>query len=456
MEKYYQLFRKHWLNLFVFLYIFFVFYSTIVPFNFITGWDIFFHHLTRIDWIPLKGQHRLLARSDVIANIVFFMPLGVLLALRKILRYYQNFSVTDWIQIFLTGFTVSFVVEFLQLLTFDRHTSVTDLLTNTLGNVLGAFLMLIIYLRFHTQIKSMLYYLFAGKPEMSIAAIFLIFICISYSIPFTFQPALISVKTSYRILIENHMQWKNFWYALPVQIIVFGTFSFLLLLGVYRYFRRFFRASKIVIIIIAIAFIPVFLELFQLFIPIRNHALSDILSAEVGIFAGLGFFFFQRLVRFREKTGIGISYKIYNSAHIEFFQFLAIIYLLYLYSYFTFFDPLYASADNFHDLFITGSKKSFRILKSERLNLLIHFTKEVFTFLPAGFILSLLMQRIKRGWKIGIFVLIPLLILFLGVMVSVPFPFSYSFLILSLSATALGFWLGYISWKVYKYLMSIP
>ncbi|UCF65715.1 MAG: VanZ family protein [bacterium] len=406
--------------------------------------------------IPFKGQHRLLARSDVIANILFFMPLGILLALRKILRYYRNFTFADWTQIFLTGFTVSFVVEFLQLLTFDRHTSVTDLLTNTLGNILGALLMLIIYLRFHARIKSLLFYLFAGKPEMSIAAMFLIFICISYSIPFTFQPSLISVKTTFRILIENQIQWKNFWYALPVQLIVFGTFSFLLFLGVYRYFGQIFNSSKKYVLIVALSFIPIFLELFQLFIPIRNHALSDILAAEVGILTGLSFFLFQKYVRFGEKTGIEIPHKIYNRAHIEFFQFMAIIYLLSLYSYFTFFEPLYASADNFHDLFIAGGKKNFQILKYKRLNLLIHFTKEVFTFLPAGFILSLLMQGIKGGWKIGIFVLILLVTLFLALTILKPFPLSYPFLVLSFTATALGFWFGYISWEVYKYLMRVP
>ncbi|MCK4894066.1 MAG: VanZ family protein, partial [Calditrichia bacterium] len=153
MEKYYRLLREHWLNLLIISYIFFVVYSTIVPFNFITGFEIFSQRLSRIDWVPLKRNQGFIARSDVVANVLFFMPLGILLSLRKILKYYRNFSLMDWFQIFITGFSVSLIVEFLQLFTFDRHTSVTDLLTNTLGNLLGAFLMLAIYLKFHAEIK---------------------------------------------------------------------------------------------------------------------------------------------------------------------------------------------------------------------------------------------------------------------------------------------------------------
>jgi len=455
MEKYYQLFRKHWLDLLIILYIFFVLYSTIVPFNFITSWDIFFHRLTRIDWIPLKGQHRVLARSDVVANVIFFMPLGILLALRKILREYRNFSMKDWIQIFFMGFSVSFAVEFLQLFTLDRHTSVTDMMTNTLGNLLGAFLMLIVYLRFHTQIKSLLFFLFVKKPEMSIATIFLVFICVSYSIPFTFQPSIVSVKYSYRLFLENQMQWRNFWVILPVQIIIFGTFTFLLMLGLYRYFTQFYHSSKMYLLISALFVIPLFLELFQLFIPIRNHALSDIISAEVGILVGIMFFLFQKYVRFADKKGSEISHMDYNRAHLEFFQFLGIIYLFYFTFYFVYNKPLFASAGNFQDLFIPGIKKNFQILKSKRLNLLIHFTKEVFTLLPAGFILSLLMQRLKRGWKVGLFIVILAVILFLGVLRSTVFPLSFPFVFLSGAAIVAGLWLGYVSWEVYKYLMSI-
>ena len=454
MEKYYRLLREHWLNLLIISYIFFVVYSTIVPFNFITGFEIFSQRLSRIDWVPLKRNQGFIARSDVVANVLFFMPLGILLSLRKILKYYRNFSLMDWFQIFITGFSVSLIVEFLQLFTFDRHTSVTDLLTNTLGNLLGAFLMLAIYLKFHAEIKHLLYYLFVRKPEMSISGIFLIFIFISYSIPFTFQPALISIKESYLILLRSPVHFHTFVVYLPSNIIIFGSFSYLLLMGIFRYFVDFFNSRKIYLLILALLGLPFLLELFQLLIPIRNHALTDIIAAEIGVLSGLLFFHIQKMRRFRDQDLQTISHAEYLQAHAVFFQFLALIYVFFIFYYFSFTRPLFTSLNNFKVLFQPGIENNFSVLKLKRLNLLIHFTKEVFAFLPAGFILSLLIDELKNWWKMGGFIAILLTIFLIGILICSPFPFSIFFTFLSISATILGIWLGYIGYEIYKYLMN--
>jgi glycopeptide antibiotics resistance protein len=454
MEKYYRLLREHWLNLLTVTYIFFVVYSTIVPFNFITELDILFQRLSRSEWIPFERNKMQIARSDVIANILFFMPLGILLSLRKILKYYRNFSLKDWFQIFSIGFSVSLMVEFLQLFTFDRHSSLIDLLANTLGNWLGAVFMLAIYLKFHAEIKHLLYYLFVRKPEMSISGIFLIFIFISYSLPFTFQLDFISIKESYRILLNSSVHIQKVWVYLPSNVIVFGSLSYLLLLGIFRYFTRFFISQKIYLLIFALITLPFFLEIYQLLIPIRNHALTDIISAKIGVLTGLLFFYIQKMRRFNDKDPQMMNHFEYLQAHAVFFQFLALIYIFYIYYYFSFSKPLVASLNSYEVLFQPGIEYNFSMLKLRRLNLLIHFTKEVFAFLPAGFILSLLIAELKIWWKTGGFIAILLAVLLLGISIYSPIPMSVFFTVLSIVATILGLWFGYIGWGIYKYLMN--
>jgi glycopeptide antibiotics resistance protein len=454
MENYYRLLRKHWLNLLILSYIFFVVYSTIVPFNFITGFDIFIQRFSRIDWIPLQRNQGVIARSDVVANILFFIPLGILLALRKILKFYQNFTIIDWFQIFITGFTVSLLVEFLQLFTFDRHTSITDLITNSLGNLLGALLMLVIYLKFHVEIKNLLYYIFVRKPEMAISGFFLIFIFISYSIPFTFQPAFRSIRWSFYVLLDSSIRIRTLLLYLPFNIMIFGSFSYLLLIGVFRYFSQLFDSWKIYLLLLSLLGLPLILETYQLLIPIRNHAFTDIIAAEIGIITGMLFFYIQLRTNFRDQVHGNISHTDFQNAHAGFFQFLALVYLFYIFFYISFTKPLFASANNFGILFQPGIEYNFSVLKLKRLNLLIHFAKEVFAFLPAGFILSLLRDELQNWWKTGGFIAIILAIFIIGIIICSPFQSSFFFSLLSITATLLGIYLGYISYEIYKYLMN--
>jgi len=314
--------------------------------------------------------------------------------------------------------------------------------------------MLTIYLKFHTEIKNLLYSTFVRKPEMSISGIFLVFILISYSIPFTFQPALISIKQSYHILLKSRVDFLTLLIYLPSNIIIFGSFSYLLLMGIFRYFSNFYNSCKIYLLIVALLGLPLFLEIYQFLVPIRNHALTDVLTAEIGVLVGISFFSIQKIWRFRDQAPLSIRHEEYLHAHLVFFQFLAVVYIFYIFNYFSFYKPLFASVNNFSVLFQSGIEKKFSRLKLRRLNLLVHFTKEVFTFLPAGFILSLLIKEVKNGWKIGIFIAILLAILMVGIIVNSPFPFSVLFTLLSIGAMILGLWLGYIGWEIYKYLVN--
>lgn len=459
MEKYYLLFRKYWLDFFIYFYILFIIYTTIVPFNFIDSLSALQHNISRIDWIPFLGGYRMASRSDVIANVLFFLPLGILLALKKILTFYRSFSFTDWIRIFLSGFFISLLVELMQLFTYDRYTSVTDVVTNSIGTLLGAFSLLVIYLKFHNEIKRILFRLFAFKPEMTISAIFLGFILISFSVPFTFQPDLVSLSENFWILINKPFSISQYFAGLPASLILFGTFAYFLMNGIFRYLKRELSAVHVASIIGALIFLPVILEFYQLLIPIRNHSFSDILAAESGIWGGLIFFAGQTLTdqTFKQnKQNKQDEDRIFFRYYMTFFKFLIWVYIAYFVTYFIYEDTLRSFMETIRALFIRDGARQLALVKIRRMELLIHLAKEVFTFLPAGFVLSLSRFRLRQNFDKVLFISSLIILVLIGVYLVIVMKYSFnSYIFLHLLAMISGLAAGHFFRKIFIFIMNV-
>ncbi|MBN2367258.1 MAG: VanZ family protein [Calditrichaeota bacterium] len=458
MERYYQFLKKHWVDFFIYSYIFFIIYSTIVPFNFINSFPALERNIGRIDWIPFQKVSRLIARldrSDVLANVIFFIPLGIVLALKKILNYYRNFSLKDWLNILMTGLLISLMVEILQLFTYDRTTSVMDLTTNTLGTLLGAGAMLLLYLKFHRQIKTFLYFLFVSKPEMTISALFLAFIFLYYSAPFTYQPGLSTVKHSAYLLINSRPGLADFFNSLPVSIMMFTTFIYFLCHGIFRYFSRHFRRKDIIYLLIAVIILPVLLEIYQLLIPIRYHSINDILSAETGLFLGFIMFYYQFQWQNNEQE-MRKDHLFYFRKYLEFFKVLAFIYIIYIVIFLLNDNTILSFVESFRILFLSGGARNIAFIKASRLEFLIQIAKEVFTFLPAGFILSLFwfMWRQTINW---LYLVVGFVIIFFtGFYLVYLLKFSLDwYLIIHFMAVFTGFWAGGFFRKVYTFIMKV-
>ncbi len=455
MQKYYELLRKYWLDFFIYSYILFIIYSTIVPFNFIDSMDTLQKNLADADLMPFLSRNRMIPRSDVVANVLFFIPLGIFMALNKILTYYRRFSLKDWAEIFLTGFFTSLLVEMLQLFTYDRHTSVTDLLTNTLGTLLGAGFMMIIYLKFHDRIKSVLYFLFVPKPEMSFAAVFFSFIFLSYSVPFTFQPSLSTVKHTMNIFINNLFSPGEFLNALPVSILLFSTFGYFLLNGIFRYFDEKINRTILYLILSGLFLLPFLLELYQLLIPIRNHSVGDILAAECGLFLGLLIFMVQHRFGKNSKEKVG-NHEYYFFQYLKFFKILSWIYIFYIIIFFFRENTAASFVETFRNLFVQGGKQHMAMIRYKRLEFLIRFAKEVFTFLPAGFILSLFLLQLRRQFSWMYLVTGSFILLFIGFyMIFLMKTSTDWYLFIHLIAIITGLWMGDFFRKVFNYMLKI-
>lgn len=118
-------------------YSIFIVYATTIPFNVITSKAELHHNVSIISWRPFYNTdlHEYFSRGDLITNVLFFIPFGFfgLYSLQN--NKWPKASRVIFLSLLGTG--LSAIVEFLQMFTVDRNTSDTDLITNTLGTIVG-------------------------------------------------------------------------------------------------------------------------------------------------------------------------------------------------------------------------------------------------------------------------------------------------------------------------------
>ena len=120
-------------------YAIFIVYATTIPFNAIKSNAELSHNIRVISWRPFYNTdaHEYFSKGNLITNVLFFIPFGFFG-----LYSLQNNkwpAVPKVVFLSFLGTCLSAFVEFLQLFTIDRNTSDTDLITNTLGAILGIF-----------------------------------------------------------------------------------------------------------------------------------------------------------------------------------------------------------------------------------------------------------------------------------------------------------------------------
>jgi glycopeptide antibiotics resistance protein len=116
----------------LFLWVLFIVYATLLPFDFSASADMVQMRVHRIWSQPLKGG----SWADVQGNVLLFVPLGLLLATAAARRG-AGFIVVVFLCM-CTGALLSGSVEVLQLFAPSRTSSFIDLVTNSFGATVGA------------------------------------------------------------------------------------------------------------------------------------------------------------------------------------------------------------------------------------------------------------------------------------------------------------------------------
>jgi len=131
---------KTWLLLGI-LYVCYIIYGTLLPFNFTFSFEVLQSNLGRIEWLEQYGRPYLLTRNiDAIANIFFFIPLGLIIYNARFALGHQRKYLFNIFVATITGLILSLIIEFMQLLMTERKTSFIDIFMNTIGCFSGSIL----------------------------------------------------------------------------------------------------------------------------------------------------------------------------------------------------------------------------------------------------------------------------------------------------------------------------
>jgi VanZ family protein len=269
-------------------YVFFVVYATALPFDFSFDPDVLALKVNWINWDPthLKITGEPTPISDLVANVLFFVPLGFL----GVFLQRGRSGVRQVFVATLTGFVLSLGVETLQFFTPTRNPATSDLICNTAGALLGAWVAVFFAHHVRTQMQDRLSEWARREPRMLLLAGMVVLEILRAVIPLNVAIAVNLLKKSVRsseLAVDwaSLASWQTWAQNLEIVLInaVLGGLLFLVLGNVQR---RGNRVMQGMVAFVVVAMMAVALEIAQLFILSRVTSTTDALMGIVG--GGIG------------------------------------------------------------------------------------------------------------------------------------------------------------------------
>jgi VanZ family protein len=192
--------HRHRRGLVAFVYVFFVAYATLLPFDF--HWAIGERHLANVSR-AFETNAEIHSSPDVVLNVVLYVPLGAAVCLavyHRLRRWWVGMLVGC-----LAGGLLSVTIEFLQLFSKSRVGSTRDMLTNTTGAIMGSLMApaLALVLRFFRRRRRRA---MAAQPLSHLAVWAATALLISGLVPFDLREDLGQIREG---LLTAH--FRPFW-----------------------------------------------------------------------------------------------------------------------------------------------------------------------------------------------------------------------------------------------------
>ncbi len=434
-----KLIKNKW-RLLLLLYIMFIIHGTSLPYDFTLEKEVVWNNLQRLLGVlhgaPIFPAH---SDSDVIANILFFIPLGFLISL----VYYKESeggAFSFLIKAGLSGFLLSLFVETVQIFTFVRNSSLSDLITNTSGSIIGAGAGLLFLRKGYHDRTVRLAQKLINDPALFLLISYMSVIILIGLLPYDFNISLYALSRKIRSLV--HIEYHPI--RRPVVL-----FNLIFLYGSGGYiFARFTHIklkslsyNKAFILAIASGFLFCFgVEMMQLFVNSRHFSWMDVFVGWLGILYGAyGYLALH-------SAWIKKAFPKYERNDILFIFFTVnyFIFLVYKYLY-----PFHLSTD---EIFVTNRIVFFlsNVLSyapSQRImELMIILLKNIALFVPAGIILAeSRFISLKRERFLGVFIVLLFLAKSLQIINIQQTPLLFDFLGILIGMTG-----GYFIWMDFR------
>ncbi len=279
------------------IFTFLIIYNTLIPFHFEYTFSDLPFLLRRVDWIPYQGLHSRISLTDIVGNVLLFMPFGFFMYLvLNELGLPHPITLTV-----IASFAFSATIEGIQLFIPERNTATHDLVNNTIGGLIGAIIAYIYTLAFARYVRKHFFELLNRKPFLLLLMIIAGLQAVAAAMPpivsITVSDLKKSVKAANIIPFAYQSIGKLFFHS-PNNLdqMPFNWFDFLenflfwiapgyLLWLVYRIYWRKKPYGLALLWGLPLLYFPL-LEAGQLFIVSRITDINDVIAGYLGVFSG--------------------------------------------------------------------------------------------------------------------------------------------------------------------------
>ncbi len=286
-------------------FVLFVLYNTLIPFHFQMQGKSWSELSRSFEWELFQHRGKRTPLTDIAGNILLFIPFGFLMFTYLWQRRIRGGIV---ISTFL-GAMLSVTIEVLQLFLISRNSAITDVVNNTLGSFIGAF---VAYLYVHTiadftarQVR----YLLKEQPFTLILITFFLFQAFAAILPFNVSITVSDLKRTLKniniipfqnvslskLLLHHPTRLDTMpfdWYAFWENALFWSGLGYLATVCYFYYWRM--RRGGGILWLAALVLPPVLIEFLQIFIVSRYADVNDILSAWMGVLGGAVVYFLWR------------------------------------------------------------------------------------------------------------------------------------------------------------------
>ena len=291
-----------------FFFSFLIVYNTLIPFRFEYGPEDLPQLIHQIEWTPFQSRRVDISLTDIVGNILLFVPFGFLLyTLLFQLGWRHPFGLA-----LLSGAVLSFAIEFVQLFIPGRNTAPHDLINNTVGTGLGALAALIYSVRLSAYLRQRGYSLLQRKPFLLLCVLIGGTQAVAALMPFTVSITVSDLKKSLKstnIIPLDYVSLGKLFFNSPNphDYAPFDLFAFIenlwfwavvgyLVFICYRIYWRKKPYGKLLLVGLPLVYFPL-TEFAQLFITSRITDINDILSGYGGMALGYALYLGLRPIR---------------------------------------------------------------------------------------------------------------------------------------------------------------
>ena len=263
-------------------YALFVMYATLLPFQFTFDRTALEQKRAWINWNPtqlVSGEPTPL--SDVVSNIAFFMPLGVI----GLHAQRRSGLAAKIARVTLAGAALSLGVETLQFFTPTRNPATSDVLTNGGGTALGA-LLAAFFQQHQGNLHQRVLAWMRREPLLPVCIGFGLVVILAALIPFDFALTIPYLKRAVRAARLDPFKDPSQWRTSAALLLQYAVLAGLALQTATR-----MRWGHVLVRVAACGFgiglLGVGLEVMQLVVRSRTTSARDALAAVMGVVVGL-------------------------------------------------------------------------------------------------------------------------------------------------------------------------